>query len=211
MLAEGVGAFALDGERALRTLGRESIEPVGAAVGLTVGPLHHGHVVLVKVAPTDGAGQMVLQHAHRRNAPHGGVRVLTFRRKPTAAGATFKTRARWKARRKRQTLCQCMPNATSSLSATGWPQAPQGGATAPPRPMALMPRVSPPVQEAHHHHNNRQSVTMVKMWCQDYHALGAWGQWWWCVEAHQERQSRRRPERQQPRKWLGQRPGTGAG
>jgi hypothetical protein len=64
LLAEGVGAFALDGERALRTLGRESIEPVGAAVGLTVGPLHHGHVVLVKVAPTDGAGQMVLQHAH---------------------------------------------------------------------------------------------------------------------------------------------------
>ena len=41
----------------------------------------------------------------RRNAPHGGVRVLTLRRKPAAAGATFKTRARWKARRKRQRPC----------------------------------------------------------------------------------------------------------
>lgn len=58
--ANCIRAFTLDGESALGALGCEPIDPIGLAIGLTIRALHHGNVVFIKVAPTDGACQVIL-------------------------------------------------------------------------------------------------------------------------------------------------------
>jgi len=77
--ANCIRAFTLDGESALGALGCEPIDPIGLAIGLTIRALHHGNVVFIKVAPTDGACQVILAPVHVERFEHLVRHRLTAR------------------------------------------------------------------------------------------------------------------------------------